>query len=197
MTTPKTFRIRQILVAVDFTPCSDHALDAALALAQHFGAGLHLLHVVHHAREREAGRARLSAVARERAGMAESTVAVEAGGPAAEIVAYAEREKVDLIVMGTHGQTRPLTHVGRGRVAEAVMRHAPCQVLTIGKTAELPVEAAEPAVQRPEAAPARTRRVDRCLVCAMPSDQLVCDTCKARIQAEAFYRLQKEERAGR
>jgi hypothetical protein len=35
----------------------DHAFDAALAPAQHFGARLHLLHVVHHPQEQEAARA--------------------------------------------------------------------------------------------------------------------------------------------
>ena len=197
MTVPKAFRIHQILVAADFTPYSDHALDAALALAEHFGARLHLLHVVHHAHEQDPARARLDAFARERVAGLALSMAVATGSPAAEIVAYAEREKVDLIVMGTHGRTRPLTHLGRGRVAEAVMRHAPCQVLTIGRTAELPLEAEAPVAERPQAPDARAGGTGRCLVCALPSDQLVCDTCKARIQAEAFYRLQREERAGR
>jgi nucleotide-binding universal stress UspA family protein len=66
MTEPMAVHIRQILFASDFSPHADHAFDAALALAQHFGARLHLVHVVHHPQEQEAARAHLEAFARER-----------------------------------------------------------------------------------------------------------------------------------
>jgi universal stress protein A len=196
MTEATAVHVRQILFAADFSPCSGHAFYAALALAQHFEARLRLLHVVHHSRDEAAARAHLEAFARELAGAVESSVAIATGSPAAEIVKHAEREKVDLIVMGTHGRTG-LSHVVRGSVAEAVMRHAPCLVLTIRRQAELPLEALEappsgaPAV-RPHAA-----RPGHCVVCAQPSPELVCDLCKARIRAEAFYHLQQEEKAGR
>jgi len=65
---------------------------------------------------------------------ADSAVAVEyrlcLGNAAAEIVALAKDEKCDLIVIGTHGRSG----VGRlllGSVAEAVLRRAPCPVLTL------------------------------------------------------------------
>ena len=48
----------------------------------------------------------------------------------AEIIRYARDAETDLIVMGTHGRTG----FGRlliGSVAEHVVRHAPCPVLTI------------------------------------------------------------------
>jgi universal stress protein A len=192
MTAPKTVHVRQILFASDFSPNSDHAFDAALALAQHFGARLHLLHVVHHTHEQQAAQARLNTFAQERVTEVEFAVAVEAGNAASQIVAHAEREKVDLIVMGTHGQTRPLSHVVRGRVAEAVMRHAPCLVLTIRTPVELPLEGVGPGAQEPRVPAPQARRADRCLVCALPfSEDSVCDTCKARIRAEAFHRWQQ------
>ena len=52
------------------------------------------------------------------------------GDPAEAIVAAAEREKADLIVIATHGRTgwRRLVF---GSVAEKVIRHATCPVLTI------------------------------------------------------------------
>ena len=55
---------------------------------------------------------------------------VTAGNPAEEIVAMAESLDVDLIVMSTHGRTG-LSRFLLGSVAEKVVRHAPCPVLTV------------------------------------------------------------------
>lgn len=47
-----------------------------------------------------------------------------------EIVDYCEKEKMDLLVVGTHGRTGP-KRVLIGSVAERVIRHAPCPVLAV------------------------------------------------------------------
>lgn len=52
------------------------------------------------------------------------------GDPAREIVAFAEVEKVDLIVMATHGESGWHRFVF-GSVAEKVVRIAHCPVLTV------------------------------------------------------------------
>ena len=52
------------------------------------------------------------------------------GVPFLEIVKVAKEKEVDLIVMGTHGRTG-LSHVLIGSVAEKVVHHAHCGVLTI------------------------------------------------------------------
>jgi len=52
------------------------------------------------------------------------------GVPFLEIIKVAKEKDVDLIVMGTHGRTG-LTHVLIGSVAEKVVHHAHCPVLTI------------------------------------------------------------------
>jgi nucleotide-binding universal stress UspA family protein len=52
------------------------------------------------------------------------------GDPATEIIQLARSEGADLIVMGTHGRTG-LTRLMMGSVAEAVVRRAPCPVLTL------------------------------------------------------------------
>jgi nucleotide-binding universal stress UspA family protein len=57
-------------------------------------------------------------------------VEVAAGHPAETIVRVAHERGADLIVMGTHGRTG-LHHVLPGRVAEKVVRLAPCPVLTV------------------------------------------------------------------
>jgi nucleotide-binding universal stress UspA family protein len=51
------------------------------------------------------------------------------GTPWQQIVDVAEREAFDLIVIGTHGRTG-VARILVGSVAEAVVRHAPCPVLT-------------------------------------------------------------------
>ena len=57
-------------------------------------------------------------------------VQVTTGDAADAIVRMATESGADLIVMATHGRTG-LQHVLLGSVAEKVVRHAPCPVLTI------------------------------------------------------------------
>jgi universal stress protein A len=140
--------IKTILVPTDFSECSEQALAYGRAMAATFGATLHLLHVVQDpytqpwaaeafpaplgdmlAQWQEQARVRLEGLVPdgERAGV---LVAVQVGGPFQEIVAYAEAQHIDLIVIGTHGRG-PLGHMLLGSVAEKVVRRAPCPVLTV------------------------------------------------------------------
>ncbi len=52
------------------------------------------------------------------------------GSPSIEITEYAQSEKIDLIIMGTHGRS-PIAHLLMGSVAEKVVRKAPCPVLIV------------------------------------------------------------------
>jgi len=52
------------------------------------------------------------------------------GNPAKEIVRIAEEDKVDLIVIATHGHAG-WHHLVMGSVAEKVIRHAPCPVYAV------------------------------------------------------------------
>jgi universal stress protein A len=56
--------------------------------------------------------------------------AVAEGSPKVEIVRYARKQEIDLIVLATHGRSG-LAHVLIGSVAENVVRTAPCAVLTV------------------------------------------------------------------
>ena len=67
------------------------------------------------------------------------------GYAARSIVEHASRLGIDLIVMGSHGRTG-IAHVLLGSVAEAIVRTAPCPVLTVRG----PVRAPEPVVLRAE-----------------------------------------------
>ena len=142
--------LARILVPTDFSETSAAAIKYAVALANAFGAQLHLLHVVEplaqwqlgaeiamtsspvdDAAVRERAKAELSALlTREERERFRAVIATESGAPFATIVDYARRNEVDLIVMGTHGRGA-IAHLLIGSVAENVVRKAPCPVLTI------------------------------------------------------------------
>ncbi len=58
------------------------------------------------------------------------------GEPAREILRFAESNKIDLIVMGSHGRTG-LSRLLTGSVAEAVIRRSPVPVLTVKQPTSL------------------------------------------------------------
>lgn len=155
MTAP--LAIRRILFPTDFSEASRRAGETALALARHFGARLVVLHVIPPVTDPEPRRAALRSLAAELAADVPVETETVAGVPARQIAASASRHRIDLIVMGTHGRTGA-SHALLGSVAEAVLRRAPCPVLTV--PAMLPER--EPSTVRPEGA------VTKCIVCAQP-----------------------------
>jgi len=184
MATDATSLVREILLATDFSESSDAAARMALAYARHFGARLHILHVVGVASDPEMP-PWLGKLAEEFRAAVPVVTAVESGAPAAAIVEYASRSRIDLIVIGTHGRTG-VTRTLLGSVAERVVRTAPCPVLAV------------PITRPPIAvAPLEVTQPGHCVVCASPSEDLICSTCRARIRGEAVGRKQREERAGR
>jgi nucleotide-binding universal stress UspA family protein len=145
-------QIRKILVPVDFSDSSRAALEYAAGLARPFDATIDLLHVwqapafigaltlpdvpVTEAtmvelvkRNAEEVSARFAADAVKR-GLPVREARCEPGVPAHTIVEVAKDRNYDLVVMGTHGHTG-FSHVLLGSVAEAVVRHAECPVLTV------------------------------------------------------------------
>ena len=118
----------------------------------------------------------------------EFETALLSGRAAKEIMGYARDKAVDVIVMGTHGRTG-ISQRLLGSVAEAVVRLSPCLVLTV------------PAGFAPGAAAlesgAASTEVHRCIVCVGPTDDLICETCRARIRGEALEQKLATERAGR
>ena len=143
--------ISRILVPVDFSPHSEFALRYATALASRFGASLHLLHVVEDpiatgAWGSETVIPDLTLLRRELIADAEGALlpyrdeveraqvpvvtTVRMGLTSHTILEYAATLGIDLIVMGTHGRTG-MAHLFMGSVAERVLRHAPCPVVTL------------------------------------------------------------------
>jgi nucleotide-binding universal stress UspA family protein len=143
-------RIKNVLVATDFSEPSAVALDYGRELARTSGAKLHVLHVVDDLRWRYATdmaptplvgiqeEVEASAASRletlltdeDRSQLRAHAVALTAIAPSEAIVQYAKTEGVDVIVIGTHGRNG-LAHLFMGSVAERVVRLAPCPVLTV------------------------------------------------------------------
>lgn len=136
---------QHVLVTTDFSDAAARALGVAHDLATRFGAKLTLLHVAGHdpgvvdgvlAHETHARvdlrkrlQAKLEALASESA--LEATVAIETDESAVEgILRYVAANEVDLVVIASSGRTG-LSRLLIGSVAERVVRHAPCAVLTV------------------------------------------------------------------
>jgi nucleotide-binding universal stress UspA family protein len=179
-----TLNIREVLFATDFSDVAREAGRTAAELARHFGARLHVLHVVGPGRDPEPAPESL-ARAVEALGPGLRTVAVTASGSASrEIAAYAASHGVDLVVVGTHGRTG-VSRVILGSVAEAVVRRAGCHVLAV------PAGGLKPA-----AASSAPPEPERCVVCAQVSDELICAHYRALIRGESLERKRAEERGG-
>jgi len=151
-------KLSRILAPTDFSRFSGFALEWAANLAEALRAGLILLHVVPEEEGKiieeviaegaavNIPRGVRESVLKERQKKFQEqfhivlpdylrkSIPVEEilviGVPFLEIVKTAKEKDVDLIVMGTHGRTG-LSHALIGSVAEKVVHHAHCPVLTI------------------------------------------------------------------
>jgi nucleotide-binding universal stress UspA family protein len=134
-------KARTILCPIDFSSASLAALTEACSMAEEEGSSLIILHVIKPVQGDDlslplydAGYKReMLACLKEVAETPDSVPAdhrVVFGNPSPTIVRIADEEDLDLIVMGTHGRSG-FRRLLLGSVAEAVVRSAPCPVLTI------------------------------------------------------------------
>lgn len=144
------YTFNTIMSPTDFSQPSCAAVDMAAELAERFSAELVLVHVlpnppvasevhvlpstyyVPQTEEMgESARKSLKQLARKRIPEKISTHTTVVTGPTAEsIVETADKLGADLLVIGTHGRTG-LRRLIFGSVAEKVVRHATCPVLTV------------------------------------------------------------------
>jgi nucleotide-binding universal stress UspA family protein len=136
--------LRNVLVAYDFSPHSELALQYALILAQQYQAGLHMLHVLPppisdqpeiawvgqetNTPYHQAARQLQEAVPAETHLWSSVKHAVQYGQPYGEILAYAQNNEIDLIAMGAHGSGFGL-HTLFGSNVDRVLRQARCPLL--------------------------------------------------------------------
>lgn len=135
----------RILVPTDGSAGMTRVIDHASRLARTHDAELHFLYVVNTASFsnlpmetswesvtsmlRDEGETALRA-AEDRADAREVVTVITDGPPSREIVEYADVERCDLIVMGTHGRGG-LNRLLLGSVAERVVRSSNVPVLTV------------------------------------------------------------------
>jgi len=138
--------IKRIVVPIDFSACSMDALEYAAQVAKPFGASITILHALEpvaygldfslsHVKEWKDQRAYLENRLTVMAACLQSQRVradhvIKPGLPADSITSYVTQQKYDLMIMGTHGR-RGLSHVLLGSLASAMLRHAPCPVLTV------------------------------------------------------------------
>ncbi len=141
---------KKILVPVDFSDCSNKALEYAILFGEKYGAELTLFHVIALFQEDVGEAERMqelenivkkqeAKIRKEMSGSKEKvtsrgvsvhTVIQRGINPADTILEFLGENDFDLVIMGTHGRTG-LKHVLQGSVAEKVVRLAPVPVLTI------------------------------------------------------------------
>jgi nucleotide-binding universal stress UspA family protein len=141
--------IKKILFAADFSEGSSNSLPYAVDLAKRYGAKLYLVHVIYDIAKTSGSyvpHVSLDELYRDMEKTAKADLekcfieemrackdvehVVLKGTPYEEISRFAEENKIDLIVIGTHGR-KGLDRMLFGSTAEQVVRHAPCPVLTV------------------------------------------------------------------
>ena len=137
--------LETILLATDGSPASEGASEEAIDLAVQVEARLLVVSVLGAAsRPSEAAtdsgsvadsRASLTAqaqaiVQRAKAAGADATFLVWEGDPGEAIVAAADSENADLIVVGSHGRSG-VSRFFIGSVSDFVVRHAHCPVMVV------------------------------------------------------------------
>jgi nucleotide-binding universal stress UspA family protein len=147
-----TYKIERILVPVDFSDTSEMAIATGAAMARHFKAELTLLHVVEYKEyyfsvlpEAKLLMPRIETIkieAKKKLDEMQSTIKVDSGvrphvittsgNIESEIRDYASKEKMDLIIMGTHGISG-YKEIFIGSNAQRVVTLSDIPVLTITK----------------------------------------------------------------
>jgi nucleotide-binding universal stress UspA family protein len=144
-------QLQKILFPTDFSKCSEQALAHAVFLAEKYEAEIYVLHVItifedqpsivsNEIAETKEMVKKLEDVAEKQLNKIldshssndiKITTEIKRGLSAAPaILEYASENKIDLIIMGTHGR-RGLGHLLLGSAAEEVVRLAPCPLFTI------------------------------------------------------------------
>ena len=149
-------KIKKILIPVDFSEFSDHAVKLSVTLAEKFCAQITLLHSVLLFHEDIDEEEHLQAYEKlletkeavrlkhmlehcklaKRKGVDVKSVLKRGYAAADTILEHLNESRYDLVIMGTHGRTG-LTHWVLGSVAEKVVRHAPIPVMTVHKDARI------------------------------------------------------------
>ena len=140
-------KIERILIATDGSQQAEWAAQYGQQLAQQLDARVLLVHVMVPATSqsgdfatarrleevrREYGEELLARTRRSFPSEVDVTTSQRIGLPYEEIAAEAKSWKADLVLLGTHGHGR-IASLVLGSTADAVIRQAPCPVITISQ----------------------------------------------------------------
>ena len=143
-------RVRKILAPTDFSELSKVGIRYALEMGWNESAKVIVYHVIDFGMDShnrlasygsnrdllEEGRRTLhNFLAANFTDLVNVDQVVEFGAPYKNIVEKAKSERVDMIVMSTHGRTG-IDHLLLGSVAEKVVTRAPCPVLVVPRHQE-------------------------------------------------------------
>lgn len=143
---------KKILVPIDFSHFSKKALETAVEIAEPRGAKIHLLHVeedvfhmkqlhkIHPPLEKLCGEFHREFIVENKKKLEEfasfipkevfGSAVIREGHPFVEIVNYAEKACIDLIVVSSRGRS-DIKHALIGSTAEKVAHKASCAVLIV------------------------------------------------------------------
>jgi nucleotide-binding universal stress UspA family protein len=142
--------VKHILFPTDFSEGSAYAVPYVVDLTKHYQVRLFVVHVIYDIAEatgfyvphiaidelyddieKNARKELEKWCAEELRGYKEIEYRILKGVPAVEILKFAEENKIDLIIMGTHSR-RGLDRIIFGSTAEKIVRNSRCPVLTTG-----------------------------------------------------------------
>jgi nucleotide-binding universal stress UspA family protein len=146
---PSALAVKNVLFATDFSATSEAAMPYAAAIARRYGSTLHVAHVLSDAGvllmtggvdyvslgtlyddAHNEARQKLEQLSLRFVEIPHHSY-VGHGPVWTNLAGIIAQQKIDLIVLGTHGRTG-LGKLFLGSVAEDILRHAPCPVLTVG-----------------------------------------------------------------
>jgi nucleotide-binding universal stress UspA family protein len=141
--------IKSILFPTDFSEGSAQALQYAVDMSQKYGAKLYLINVIYDIAKAsgwyvphvsvdqmykdivEGAKKELEKFGvEELSSLKKLERSVVMGVPHEEIINFVKKNKIDLIIMGTHGR-KGIDRILFGSTASQVVRFAPCPVLTV------------------------------------------------------------------
>jgi len=141
--------IKGILFPTDFSEGSSQALQYAVDLTKKYGAKLYVVHVIYDIAKatgwyvphvsmdqmykdiQEGAKKELEKFGVEALGEVKNIErTVLTGVPHEELMNFAKKNKIDLIIMGTHGR-KGIDRILFGSTAAQIVRFAPCPVLTV------------------------------------------------------------------
>jgi nucleotide-binding universal stress UspA family protein len=138
--------VENVLFATDFSTCSDVALPYAASIARRFGATLHAAHVMPTLadalfisgehwwavadRENEETQKSIEQLEKQLEGLPHE-VETPTGKISDALSKIIKEDKIDLLVLGTHGRAG-VRKLITGSIAEEIFRRVACPVLSIG-----------------------------------------------------------------